>query len=76
MVGDLLLGQSLSAQQDDLGAPTIAYRDRTRARSAPQLLSLVRLQVDALPSRDLSPQWPASDIIAREFCNLISETAH
>ena len=53
--GDLLLGQSLSAQQDDLRAPAIADRDRARARPAPQLLSLLRLQFDARPSHDCLP---------------------
>src|SRR6516165_4674227 len=60
--GDLLLGQSLSAQQDDLRAPAIADRDRARARPAPQLLSLLRLQFDARPSHDCLPPRPANDI--------------
>src|SRR5215469_16461069 len=58
--GDVLLGQSLGAQEDNFRAPTIADRDRARASPAAQLLSLVRLQLDAAPSHDCLPQWPAN----------------
>jgi hypothetical protein len=57
--GDLLLGQTLGAQQDDLGTPPIAHRHRAGAQPAPQLSSLVRPQLDALPSHDPLPHRPA-----------------
>jgi len=50
--GDLLLGQSRGAQQDDLRAPAVAYRHRARAKPALQFPSFLRPQLDPLPNHD------------------------
>src|SRR6266436_4042919 len=61
--GDLLLGQSRGAQQDDLRAPAVAYRHRARAKPALQFPSFLRPQLDPLPNHD-PPNRPDHDTVA------------
>jgi hypothetical protein len=63
--GDLLLGQTLGAQQNDLGTPPGAHRHRAGAKSAPQLPSLLRSQLNPLPSHDPPPQ--ATDNTSQKY---------
>src|SRR5882724_9928339 len=74
--GDLLLPQPLRAQQDDLGAPPLAYRHRAGANPAPQLPSLLQPQLDPLTSHDPSPNSPAEDTTIHHICYPILDTPH